>query len=199
MKKLVNILKKYYLSFINNENNLRVKLNISFFLTAILLYSMLFLRGINNKNIYANTIEVISAVYFSLWLVTVKNLDATYNVILELVYVFIFLCCLVFSLNFWYMTTSVNFVSSFKIFLPLALVASITTLWCMYFITSRFLIITSTIRLMFRSFKSKLYDNGKERKENPSLLIVAIENITAFFCCTGRFSSFNSDNYRRSY
>lgn len=185
MKKLREIPKKYYNSFINNEKNIRVKLNISFFLSAILLFGVLLLKEIDNKSIYVKTIEFISALFFAFWLLTTTKPDSTYNAVLEFSKVVSLLFCLPFSLEFWYTAISDKFSLSLITFFPLALLASLTTLWCMYFITCKFLIITSTIRSMFDSFKSRLFDNSEDNNKKPSLLIKLIETVTAFLVALG--------------
>ena len=179
MKKL----KKYFVSFINNENNIRTKLNISFFITALFLFS-LFILNSNNHSFQVKTIEVISAIYFVLWLMTTSNYDMTYDMIKEFLKVIFFFGCIVFSLYFWLNAVLVDYNQPI-LFLLLAFTYSIVTLLCVYYITDKFFTIVSTVKTMFNKLNTKLIDYVSNNEGKPTLLKRVIINVTAFLVALG--------------
>jgi len=156
------------------QDNLLLKLNCSFFISAILfLIFSIIIREQNNPQAY-NTFLNISATLFGSWLAILQDNHSIFGIFKELIRLLIFFITLIFSLHFC-ISSSINL---HGIYLTIGSIAScIGIIICSFYLTAKFIDIFVLVKKVFKQIKQKLFNSVQPATSKAKALI---ENITAF-------------------
>lgn len=168
--------KKIFKAIFYDKNSVILKLNISLFITAIIFSIFALLSQEISGSSFILTI--ISAFYFSIWLILIKGSNSIQKFLFELSLLYIFFVILLLSIY-----GCLNFILNYNSSNIIVIIASSLGLFCcIFYLTSKLIIIFSLIKKVFTQIKLRLYNTNNPA---PTKIKTLIENITAFLAALG--------------
>lgn len=167
IKKLIKII-------FGTENNILLKLDCSFFISAILfLIFSLFIQKQNSIQAYTMFLYI-SAILFGFWLAFIGNSHSVQELFKELFRLYIFFIVLIFSLDFC-INSCIN-VYGTELLIK-AILSCIGIISCSFYLIAKFIDIFLFTKKVFTQIKEKLFNSVQPATSKAKALI---ENITAF-------------------
>lgn len=160
----------------SNTNNLMLKLNISFLITAIIFFIFAFLsQKISDSS---SILTFISAFYFCIWLILTKGSNSIEKFFFELIRLYFLFIIFLLSLY-----ECLNFILNYDSSSIIGIILSSLGIFCfILYLTSAFINIIALIKKVFLQIKLKLFNTPNPA---PSKIKALIENITAFLVALG--------------
>lgn len=167
IKKLIKIL-------LGTENNLFLKINLSFFFTGALfsIFALMFQKEYPSQP--STVFTYISEFLLAIWLVTLESKDKPGKIIVGFIRLIIIFFILFYSLNFC-INLSVKY-SGFLLVL-FSILACIGILFCSFYLIAKFIDIFLFTKKVFKQIKEKLFNSVQPATSKAKALI---ENVTAF-------------------
>ena len=167
-------IKKFIKIIFGIENNITLKIDCSFFISAILFLTFsLIAKEQNNIQVY-NTFLCISSSLFGFWLAFIPNYTSILDFFIELIRLLIFSYFLYLSFNFcFYLSAMYN---GFLLIL-FSILSCIGILISTFYFISKFTNIFNWFKKIFNQVKEKLFNSVQPATSKAKALI---ENITAF-------------------
>lgn len=166
-------IKKIIQIVFGTQNNILIKLNFSFFISATLF--LLFSIMVKGTNLQAyNVFSSISGILFGIWLSFIRNNNSTWEFFKELFRLFVFFIILILSLNFC--INSSTSLCGFDLIIG-SVGSCIGIVICSLYFISKFIDIFIFIKKLFQQVQQKLFESVHP---TTSKLKALVENITAF-------------------
>lgn len=165
-------LKSIVVNIFGTKNNIKSKLNLSFFITGIFFFFLIVLFKDNNT--IASAYTIVSGTLLAFWIISSKNVNSLYDYFWEVLRFIFFFVLLFISL---YISIVEIPVSQGIKFLGLLLLSSILLLCCSFYYISKFADIFTIIKNAFVQAKDRLFDSIQTETSKTKALI---ENVTAF-------------------
>lgn len=178
-KKLIELVEKIFKEILGTKNNLSLKIEISLFISSILIYSLAVIFQEETNLGAANISKNISAILLVIFFVLVQNNNTIKECTYEFARLLFFFYLLFFSLDF-YINTDLNTHDQHLIVLSLA--ACFGLFFCTFYFISKFFDIYNFIKNLFKQFKEKLFNSPNS---NTSKATALIENFTALLVAIG--------------
>lgn len=167
-------IKKAIKIIFGTQNNILLKLNCSFFVSAILFLIFSIMAEKQNNLQAQNIFLYLSSILFGLWFVLVQENNSIIELIAELFRLFIFFAILIFSLNF-----CIN--SSIGLFGGKLIIGSIFSCigitFCFFYLAAKFIDIFIWIKKIIKKVKQMMFNSVQPATSKTKALV---ENITAF-------------------
>ena len=156
------------------ENNLLLKLNLSFLFAGILFFAFAFMFQKEYPSQPTMTFSYISGVLLAIWLITLETKDKPMEIIREFIRLIIFFFILTYSL-FFCVNLCVKY-NGFSLIL-FSILSCIGILSCLFYLIAKFIDIFNFTKKIFKQIKEKLFNSVQPATSKAKALI---ENITAF-------------------
>lgn len=169
MNKLQSIIK----GILGTKNNIKFKLNLSFFVTAVFFYILTIM--FNNNEFLKTAYSIVAGTMFAFWLSFSKDANSALEYILEIARLIFFLFTLLIAIYIPMIILPI--LHGIKFWGTLSL-SCILFLCCSFYFISKFIDIFTTIKNIFIQTKDRLFNSIQSETTKTKALI---ENITAFF------------------
>lgn len=168
----MNTVKSIIKYVFGTKNNIKSKLNLSFFITGLFFFVLLFMFEDNNT--IATSYAVASGAMFALWIISSRDASTATDYFIETLRFIFFLVLLYISLYISIIVIPCS--HGIKPFV-LILFSCILILFCSFYYISKFIDIFTIIKSAFISTKDRLFNSIQTETSKTKALI---ENVTAF-------------------
>lgn len=169
----MNKIKSTITAIIGTKNNIKLKLNLSFFITAIFFCILIIM--FNNNEFLKTVYSIVAGTMFAFWLSFSKDANSALEYMLEIVRLFFFLFSLLIAI---YIPLIILPILHGIKFLGLLSLSCIMLLCCSFYFISKFIDIFTTLKNIFIQTKDRLFNSIQTETSKTKAFI---ENVTAFF------------------